>query len=297
MLPKCFSTCSRQSMPDYFQAWSDGCLLSYGLSLPCAFDSEIQDLWRFCSEAAWFIRVAAGSSRGDNSSATVWRQKDNRGVLDINTALPSSRLFIWLSCMPAHSKWVHLFGYICMHLPLLRSRNIKRSSLTSWTRQWRMSTYLVVSVYSLAPLTTLCPAGATAQCFMFFYSFHSHPGLAFSMLNSVCKLESTWNDYGLQKRAYVCHIYGSFIVVFEWRRTWVSHVTATGSTCFILPEFVLSWVKAAMLICNKVSMMRACDCQDRLLSTPPWYHSVPLPLRMPKSWGHFPFFVPFDGLS
>lgn len=87
------------------------------------------------------------------------------------------------------------------------------------------------------------------------------------------------------------------LVVNACRRTLMSHVTAV-SQCFILPWVcVFFQVKAVMLIF--VFVMKACDSEGSSLPTLRWsqWVRVPLPLRMLKSWSHFLFFVPLDGLS
>lgn len=112
----------------------------------------------FCSKA-WFIHVAAGPRATPPLGHGDWLFGDKtqqRWTWYILCFPPFSCikkrqcpfwLVIWFSCMPAHSKWVHRFGYICIYFSWQRSCNIKQSLLISCKRQWRISAYLAVSVY------------------------------------------------------------------------------------------------------------------------------------------------------
>lgn len=113
--------------------------------------------------------------------------------------------------------------------------------LISCKRQCRMSVHLAVSVY---PLLLKSWSDYLVRCFTFYF----FPGE--QVIQTPCYIVSVT----LSKRKAsvycksVCHIYGSFIVVFKWkniarcytcRRTWMSHVTAISRNVLPSPSLCL----------------------------------------------------------
>lgn len=150
--------------PDYFQPRSHGRLASTVFFHHVCFDSETQDSWRFVPKLP-FIHMAAERfpplGCRDHYSLTKHRQPtfffSFFFFLNIQSFPPlgdvfltSNLVWIWFSYMPAHLRWVHMFGCICIYFPGIHwrpQRDIKQNFMISCKRQWRMSVYLAVSVY------------------------------------------------------------------------------------------------------------------------------------------------------